>query len=62
MVRVCLKHFRQQCYKNAFKQLQQETGVQLESPKLSRLFSLLVSDGNFEAAETMLKEAGKGSF
>lgn len=59
-IRMCLKHFRQQKYTTAFNELQKQTGVTLESPQLSRLYKLLVDDGDFEAAEKLLQNAANG--
>lgn len=42
-IRLCLKHFRQHNYCEAFESLQKRTKVQLEDALLSRLHQLLVS-------------------
>lgn len=44
----------------AFEELQKKTGVSLESPQLSRLYQLLVEEGDFDAAEKLLQLSAKG--
>ncbi|XP_023228527.1 muskelin-like [Centruroides sculpturatus] len=62
-IRLCLKHFRQHNYTEAFESLQKRTRVQLEDALLSKLHQLLVVDGNFEACEQLLETAANsGSF
>ncbi|KAL1924690.1 uncharacterized protein VTP21DRAFT_4344 [Calcarisporiella thermophila] len=56
-IKLCLKHFRQRNYMEEFQALQQRTQVQLEDPLLTRLHEELVSQGNFEAAESIMLEA-----
>lgn len=62
LVRMCLKHFRQQGYADAFRALQKETGVQLEDDTMTDLYHLLVKCGNFEDAERMLRDFVDGEF
>lgn len=54
LVRLCLKHFRQQGYGQAFRALQAETGVQLEDARMTELHEALVRRGDFELCESML--------
>ncbi|KAF8931491.1 hypothetical protein BGZ58_007592 [Dissophora ornata] len=62
-VRLCLKHFRQRKLFEAFKALQDRTGIQLEDPLLTRLHQELVVRGNFKRAEQLMMEAaGRGLF
>ncbi|KAG8336246.1 Muskelin 1, intracellular mediator containing kelch motif [Homalodisca vitripennis] len=56
-IRLCLKHFRQMNYNDAFEVLQRETNVELEDPMLSQLHRLLVEDGDYEAAEAFMEKA-----
>lgn len=51
IIRLCLKHFRQCGYDSAFKALQENTNVHLESPLISELHEALVINGNFEKSE-----------
>ena len=44
-IRLCLKHFRQHNYTEAFEYLQQKTNIQLEDPMLSELHNTLVRQG-----------------
>lgn len=54
LVRLCLKHFRQQGYEEAFRALQRETRVSLEHASMAELHETLVRRGDFERAEQML--------
>lgn len=54
LVRLCLKHFRQQGYMEAFRALQKETRVSLEHGAMSELHEALVRRGDFERAEEMM--------
>uniref|UniRef100_A0A1A9ZKV8 LisH domain-containing protein n=1 Tax=Glossina pallidipes TaxID=7398 RepID=A0A1A9ZKV8_GLOPL len=54
IVRLCLKHFRQQGYDVAFKALQEETQVHLEHPHVSELHERLVVNGDFDKAEEFM--------
>lgn len=56
-IRLCLKHFRQQNYGEAFSSLQKRTRVQLEAPLLTELFSALVERGDFPATEEAVQRA-----
>lgn len=56
IVKLCLKHFRQQGYFSAFKELQQQTNVQLEDPKMSELHDLIVCHGDFKRTENIMEE------
>ncbi|XP_049309463.1 muskelin isoform X1 [Bactrocera dorsalis] len=61
IVKLCLKHFRQQGYDAAFKALQEQTQVQLENPLISELHKCLVVKGDFENAEKLItKCVGEG--
>lgn len=62
IVRLCLKHFRQQGYETAFKALQEQTNVQLESQKMSDLHEVLVQRGNFTETETFVGNCIDGLF
>ncbi|XP_054277610.1 muskelin isoform X2 [Macrosteles quadrilineatus] len=59
-IRLCLKHFRQMNYTEAFDALQRETQVELEDPLLSRLHSTLVEQGDYQAAEGFMEQALTG--
>ncbi len=53
-IRLCLKHFRQHNYYEAFECLQKRTRVQLEHPVLTGLYEHLVRRGDYLAAESMI--------
>ncbi|XP_055319183.1 muskelin isoform X1 [Sitodiplosis mosellana] len=57
LVRLCLKHFRQQGYDSAFRALQDQTNVILEDPMMSELHSALVVQGDFQKAENFVEKA-----
>ncbi|KAG8180418.1 hypothetical protein JTE90_022767 [Oedothorax gibbosus] len=61
-VRLCLKHFRQHNYTEAFDSLQKRTCVQLEDALLTRLHQSLVVEGDFSAAEQILIDAAQNGF
>ena len=54
IVKLCLKHFRQQGYYAAYRALQAQTQVRLEHPHLSELHKSLVYDGDFQRAEEII--------
>ncbi|CAL4131290.1 unnamed protein product, partial [Meganyctiphanes norvegica] len=56
-IRLCLKHFRQHNYMEAFHSLEDRTKVSLEAPLLTRMHQLLVREGNFDACEKLIAEA-----
>lgn len=56
-VRLCLKHFRQQNYSEAFESLQKRTRVELEHSVLTQLHGALVERGDFLGAEQVLEQA-----
>uniref|UniRef100_A0A2R5LHF5 Putative muskelin n=2 Tax=Ornithodoros turicata TaxID=34597 RepID=A0A2R5LHF5_9ACAR len=56
-IRLCLKHFRQHNYSEAFESLQKRTKVQLEDALLTRLHELMVQQGDFVACEQLLEAA-----
>jgi hypothetical protein len=56
-VRLCLKHFRQHNYQEAFESLQRCTQVQLEDPLLSKLHDILVTQGDFEGTENFMEHS-----
>lgn len=60
LVRLCLKHFRQQGYDAAFKALQEQTNVSLEDPKMSELHTALVVQGDFQKAENFIEKSVNG--
>lgn len=62
LVRLCLKHFRQQGYDAAFKALQEQTNVSLEDPKMSELHTALVVQGDFQKAENFIEKAVSGKW
>lgn len=62
LVRLCLKHFRQQGYDSAFKALQEQTNVILEDPMMSELHAALVVQGDFQKAENFIEKAVNGNF
>jgi len=56
-IRLCLKHFRQHNYTNAFEYLQTKTKIQLEDPMLTELHRTLVRDGDCEKSEDIVTKA-----
>jgi len=54
-VRLCLKHFRQHNYSEAFETLQKKTRVSLEHPLLTKLHKTLVENGNYEETEECVR-------
>ncbi|XP_001361411.1 muskelin isoform X1 [Drosophila pseudoobscura] len=56
IIKLCLKHFRQQGYMSAFGALQEQTNVKLEHPLISELHKYLVVQGDFEKAERFIAE------
>ncbi|KAJ3193739.1 Muskelin 1, intracellular mediator containing kelch motif [Entophlyctis luteolus] len=57
VVRLCLKHFRQRNYLDAFECLQNRTQLELEDPLLTSLHQSLVITGDFEASEKIIETA-----
>ena len=57
VVRLCLKHFRQHNYQEAFESLQKRTQVQLEDPILSQLHDILVTQGDYEGTEHFMEHS-----
>ncbi|KAK2553923.1 Muskelin [Acropora cervicornis] len=58
-IRLCLKHFRQQNYTEAFESLQKRTKITLEHPMLTELHDKLVINDDFEGCERVIEEAAK---
>jgi len=56
-IRLCLKHFRQQNYAEAFTSLQKRTCVQLEDPLLTELHAALVERADYAATEAAVQRA-----
>ncbi|XP_058125711.1 muskelin isoform X3 [Anopheles ziemanni] len=56
IVRLFLKHCRQQGYSKTFRALQEETGVRLEDEQMTELHEILVNRGDFKKTEEMLME------
>ncbi|XP_037825080.1 muskelin isoform X1 [Lucilia sericata] len=56
IIRLCLKHFRQQGYESAFKALQEQTHVRLEHPLITELHQCLVVNGDFDKAEKFISD------
>lgn len=54
MIRLCLKHFRQQGYDAAFEALQEQTQVRLEHPVITDLYECLVTSGDFRKTEEFI--------
>ncbi|XP_050432921.1 muskelin isoform X5 [Adelges cooleyi] len=59
LLRLCLKHFRRNHYNSAAAGLLQNFKITLEHPFLSQLFNVIVTNGNYEMAETSMDEAIK---
>uniref|UniRef100_A0A8C9FI07 Muskelin 1 n=1 Tax=Pavo cristatus TaxID=9049 RepID=A0A8C9FI07_PAVCR len=56
-IRLCLKHFRQHNYTEAFESLQKKTRIALEHPMLTDLHDKLVLKGDFDACEELIEKA-----
>ncbi|KAA8578095.1 hypothetical protein FQN60_006059, partial [Etheostoma spectabile] len=56
-IRLCLKHFRQHNYTEAFESLQKKTRIALEHPMLTHLHDRLVLQGDFDACEELIDKA-----
>lgn len=56
LIRLCLKHFRQQGYDTAFKALQEQTNVSLEYSMMSDLHTALVVNGDFQKTENFIEK------
>ncbi|XP_048357436.1 muskelin [Sphaerodactylus townsendi] len=56
-IRLCLKHFRQHNYTEAFESLQKKTKIALEHPMLTDLHDKLVLKGDFNACEELIEKA-----
>ena len=54
-IRLCLKHFRQQNYLEAFESLQKKTRIQLEDPLLTELHNVLVNEGDYNKTELLIQ-------
>lgn len=61
IVRLCLKHFRQQGYETAFQALQKQTSVHLEHPMMSELHTALVVKGDFAKTELFVEKCVTGN-
>lgn len=59
-IRLCLKHFRQRQYVEAYEALQKKTRVDLEHPILTELHNLLVRQGNYDGCEDLITKACEG--
>ncbi|XP_054707459.1 muskelin-like isoform X2 [Uloborus diversus] len=62
VIRLCLKHFRQHNYTEAFESLQKKTRIQLEDELLSKLHRCLVVEGDYVAVEELLKSAAEDGY
>ncbi|XP_066911646.1 muskelin-like [Clytia hemisphaerica] len=58
-IRLCLKHFRQKNYAEAFEALQKKSKVVLEDPLLTHLHTELVKNGNFEESENLIEKSAR---
>lgn len=56
-IRLCLKHFRQRSYTEAFDSLSKQTNVVLEHPIVTELHKLLVDNANFRGCEDLITQA-----
>ncbi|XP_048465952.1 muskelin [Rhincodon typus] len=56
-IRLCLKHFRQHNYTEAFESLQKKTKIALEHPMLTELHEKLVLKGDFDTCEGLIEKA-----
>ncbi|CAH3026215.1 unnamed protein product [Porites evermanni] len=58
-IRLCLKHFRQHNYTEAFESLQKRTKIALEHPMLTELHQKLVINNDFDGCEKIIEQASK---
>ncbi|XP_074644616.1 muskelin-like isoform X2 [Tubulanus polymorphus] len=58
-IRLCLKHFRQHHYIEAYETLKQKTKIALEDPLLTELYNHLVLQGDFRQCEQLLQRANE---
>ncbi|ELU02476.1 hypothetical protein CAPTEDRAFT_169790 [Capitella teleta] len=56
-IRLCLKHFRQHHYTEAYEALQKKTRVTLEHSALTELHTQLVQFGDYDACERLIEKA-----
>jgi len=56
-IRLCLKHFRQHHYTEAYDALQKKSKISLEHPSLTQLHTKLVIDGDFDKCEELVENA-----
>ncbi|GFS06019.1 muskelin [Elysia marginata] len=56
-IRLCLKHFRQRGYTEAFRELNARTSISLEHPLITQLHTILVINGDFKACEDFVIQA-----
>ncbi|KAK6176578.1 hypothetical protein SNE40_014836 [Patella caerulea] len=56
-IRLCLKHFRQRQYLEAYDALQKKTKIVLEHPVLTELHNLLVTKGHYDDCEQLVSKA-----
>jgi hypothetical protein len=62
-IRLCLKHFRQKNYIEAFETLRKKTKIPLEDELLTKLYEVLVVQGQFDRSEQMIDDCvRKGLF
>ncbi|CAH1724481.1 muskelin [Aphis gossypii] len=62
LIRLCLKHFRQNHYDLAANVLLHSSHVTLEHPFLSQLYETIVTHGNYEMAEISMDQAINDGF
>jgi len=53
-IRLCLKHFREHNYLEAFESLEKRTRVQLEDTVITQLHTTLVKDGDYDGVERIV--------
>ncbi|XP_012935580.1 muskelin isoform X1 [Aplysia californica] len=58
-IRLCLKHFRQRCYTDAYEALSKKTNITLEHPIVTQLHTLLVVNADFKACEELITQASE---
>lgn len=56
-IRLCLKHFRQRQYTEAYEELQKKTKIELEHPILTELHTKLVKHGDYPGCEDLMTKA-----
>lgn len=58
-IRLCMKYFRQKNYTDVLQALQNRSNILLEHPRLTELHQVLVVNGDFSSAESIIERSAK---